>query len=501
MDDKKKLIKNFVGIAFTAGLSFATQGSSNIILGVLNIISSGIASNYIQKTEYDKIKKLIQETDPSELNHDIKKLIVKSIEWAIKNIEYLYKRQLNNKGEILELREFTQKLVSETKILKHLLEDKPDTIYEEIENTTDPDTIYNTFNLKVSDFPVINKTQPYSSFFQEQFKPNLQLCFGELLKLKENRPALIAYQRNIYKTIDSKLDDVITQNKEILSQLKETNEKKASDNYTNSLTRVKSYFSARTSDELSSEFKEQLDLQFQEIQQQYQQISKHTDLLIDIKGMTKGVLIELQKNWISKNKVYVLGGGFIFLVIISFFIYHNINLPFNAIVSIVENPNLSVNQQYPSLGKEQNAKIRFYFPSEIKLKEITFENGIVLPDIPRNLKEQKIKVELLDKYWTFSNDSMKLKKGTIQLDIEPNNSMAKITGSVFSHIGQIPIESAFVSVDDELKTETNVDGKFLINVPVHLRKPKYVIKIVALGFHSQKREYTPGNEIPVGLHK
>ena len=41
-------------------------------------------------------------------------------------------------------------------------------------------------------------------FFKENFTSNLQLCFGELLKNKANRPALIAYQREVYQNLDSK---------------------------------------------------------------------------------------------------------------------------------------------------------------------------------------------------------------------------------------------------------------------------------------------------------
>ena len=225
MNEKFAIIKNIAGFAITTGLSITTQGSSNLIIGALSGIVGGISNNFFDKIEFNKIGKLLKETDPSDLNHDLQKIIVQAVEWAILNIQILYKKELSEPSQIRELKLFTNSLLEELKLLNNTLSEKGESIYKIIENPINENTLLKTFDINIEGLPTINKNNPYKNFFIKQFEPNLKLCFGELLKNEKNRPALIAYQREVYQNLDQTINKVIAQNELILQKLDDIQEK------------------------------------------------------------------------------------------------------------------------------------------------------------------------------------------------------------------------------------------------------------------------------------
>ena len=241
-------------------------------------------------------------------------------------------------------------------MLEHVLSEKPDSIYQEIEASNDSDKIFKIFDLNVDEFPVINPDIPFNSFFKDQFKPNLQLCFGELLKSEEHRPALIAYQREVYQTINNKIDQVANQNKKVLKQLEESGKQDKQKQYVKSidqLSRIKGKISKGSGINILPEFLEIINSQNQTIEQ-------NTKLLIDttgrleedvteLKGISKGFLKVLNKNWISKNKVLTASIITFLLIVIAGFSYNYITAPFNTVINIDISPELEIHPNYPPL--------------------------------------------------------------------------------------------------------------------------------------------------------
>ena len=146
MDSKKEILKNFAGLALTTGLAIATQGRTELAMGVLNGISGNLASSFIEKTDYTKIKNLLNDTDPSDLNHDLKKLIIKSVEWAIKNIQFLYKKDLEDQEQIKHLQYFTENLLQEVKVLNDSLVEGEDQLYGIVEGAGNSNEIFSKFD-------------------------------------------------------------------------------------------------------------------------------------------------------------------------------------------------------------------------------------------------------------------------------------------------------------------------------------------------------------------
>lgn len=76
---------------------------------------------------------------------------------------------LSDKNEIRLLNSFTEGLTDELKLLHKTFGSKNISIYNKIEKPTDTEEIFETFDLKVDEFPLINQDEPYN-LFQKTFQ-------------------------------------------------------------------------------------------------------------------------------------------------------------------------------------------------------------------------------------------------------------------------------------------------------------------------------------------
>lgn len=502
MNERKEFIKNVAGMALSAGLAITTQGTSNLVLGVLGGIATGFTGSYFEKIEFNKIKNLLKETDPSDLNHDLQKIIVQGVEWAILNIQILYKKEDLNKEQLKELELFTKLLIEQIKLLKDSLSEKSGSLYTIIEKPKSDQELFTTFDLKVDSFPIIKPEIPYNSFFKENFTSNLQLCFGELLKNKANRPALIAYQREVYQNLDNNIDKVINQNELILKKLSDNKERETVLDNNTKWKNVKQKVSATPLTNVNPEFEKLLNQQLSDIKQD-------TELLIDVtsdikkelekvKGLTKGISKELKQNWVSKNKVWILSLFAIAIISILGLMYQIKTTPFTMNVGVGLDESIKVHPEYPTLSKE--AKIRFYFPAETIEKDISTNNEVLLTEIPNKLNYFKCKIELLDAYWEFSEDSLLVSKNNKHLYVRPNDKLSSIDGKVLSRDGQTLINNAKIIVDNSTAT-TNELGEFHIKVPINLRRINYIIRVEKEGYISKEKSYVAGDAVEILISK
>lgn len=242
---------------------------------------------------------------------------------------------------------------------------------------------------------------------------------------------------------------------------------------------------------------------------QLSDISKKTDLLVDmsgqiidelgkVKGITKSFSKDLQQNWVSKNKVWVIAIISIAVLGIIGLLYSKFTAPFQMNVGVVVDNSIDIHPEYPKLSDE--ARIRFYFPEETKEKEVTFSNEIILSKISNKLKDSRCKAELLDSYWALSKDSIEINKGFSSLSIRPNEALAAINGRVQSRDGQTLLSNAIVKVDN-IQSTTDEYGKFSLEVPIPLRRMKYIVRIEKEGYSTSEVEYIAGSDIEIRLIK
>ena len=488
MQGNRDIYTNIAGLIFTTGLAFATQGSSVLTLGVLNGIAGNLASGFVKKTSYRKLKKLIQGVDPSNLNHDLQKLIAQAVKYAITNIEILYAKELESKDHKKELKLFIKDLIKEIEVLEHIIKDKEESIYQIIEKADNEAEAFKTFDLNVHEFPVINPEIPFNLFFEKQFKPNLELAFSELLKDEKNRPALIAYQRAVYKNLDGNINHIIQQNREILSKLEEKE-----------LRTIQTQVHQVNLDQPSEIFIKSINARQEEIYTDLKESTEkiQADIAL-IKSLVKGLGKDLHRGWMKKEKVLVFAGLGVTVVIALFVLYSFWSQPFVSNIAIAQDENIKVHPDYPKVGEE--AIIRFYFPAETKEKELTFSNEIILNEIPKNLENQKIKAELIDRYWKLSQDSININSGSNTIKIKPNDRLSRISGRVLSRDGQTLLGDALVQTGD-LQAQTNENGEFTIEVPYDQRRLKYDLRVERTGYNTGEFEYHAGSEKEIRLLK
>ena len=142
----------------------------------------------------------------------------------------------------------------------------------------------------------------------------------------------------------------------------------------------------------------------------------------------------------------------------------------------------------------------FYFPSETIEKEITSNNEVILTEIQNKLNYSKCKVELLDAYWEFSEDSLLISKNNKFLYVRPNDKLSNIVGKVLSRDGQTLINAAKIIVDNSTAT-TNKLGEFYIKVPINLRRINYIIRVEKEGYISKEKSYVAGDAVEILISK
>lgn len=233
-------------------------------------------------------------------------------------------------------------------------------------------------------------------------------------------------------------------------------------------------------------------------------IKKNTDQLINDSGEIKGKLDILinksqplstninekkNKSWFDKHKQFLITVLVILILIVSALIYNIYSTPFNMNVSLNYNKS-TVHTLYPKLSDK--AIVRFYFPSETKEKQITISNEIIINEIPSIFKNKKIKVQLIDDFWELTSDAIILKPDAVSLFMQPNDKLKIISGQVKDLLGNNLSEVNVYS--QGLKAITDRQGRFVINVPLELRKPEYNLEVSKKGFILKNIEYLPGDD-------
>ena len=201
--------------------------------------------------------------------------------------------------------------------------------------------------------------------------------------------------------------------------------------------------------------------------------------------------------WLSHYKVLVISILALSIIIIYTLFVEIKTAPFQMNVGLSIDKTIQVHSDYPELSKE--ARVLFYFPDEVKEKEVTFSNEMLLSEIPNKLNDTKCRVELKDPYWTLSKKNLLIQDNAVTLSIKPNEVLSKIKGEVNDIFGN-SLNNVFIKMET-LSTKTDERGYFSINIPVEERRTQYNIRIEKDGYISKKLEYTAGTNIEVRLNK
>ena len=479
MDNHTKLYSSIAGATIMTGLSLATYGSSGIVLGVLNGIAGNLAAAYIEKTEYKKIKKLINNAKPDELNHDLQKLIIKASTWASKNIEILYKENLSNKHQVKELERFTKRLKNEFELLKYILDEDDESIVKIVKKRNNTE-VFEKLHLSNIQLPIINPIKPYNQFFKDHFEKHFKLCFSELLKKNENRPAYIAYQKAVYDNLTESIEKVIEQNNLILAKL-DVKQSKSLSQENQEWRNIKEYST-------TLDFNQQKQLFDDSLKETNEKLNEELKAdILEIKKITGAFLYELKSNWFEKNRIYTYSIIATFIIICCVLGYKIYTTPFTSTFKIQVAKNIQVHPEYPELT--ENAHLSFSLPNGTVKREINTSEDISLNNLKSKFYNKKIGVRLDDKYWKLTTDSTKLSDKAQVLFIKPNDFMSEIRGVVYArNINKTILKDAVVKVGN-LQTKTDINGEFILKIPFSERKIFHSIRISKEGYLTSNFEY------------
>ncbi|MBK6610020.1 MAG: hypothetical protein IPI59_06785 [Sphingobacteriales bacterium] len=265
LDKRKFLI--WLGIAATATVFGGPIGV--LISGKAGAVVGGVAAglgNDIFAAHLNEFvtKNCVRALDPNDINHDLARIFKNAHLLAVKNVCFLFKKteqnpNYNNAADnitkrLIKLLEDTAAFsITEEEMISFsnkknqaslaaFNENILATLFKEEEKENKKEK---SFWRKIGDFlrgietsPIETAfDKPYWEFFNKNFAPQIQLCFGELLK--KDHAAWVAYQRivlnsmgesieHIKKTTDrtdTKIDRIDTKQDEILKELRDLTDK------------------------------------------------------------------------------------------------------------------------------------------------------------------------------------------------------------------------------------------------------------------------------------
>jgi hypothetical protein len=228
MPNMKSHISNAAGVICTLGLGVF----ASLFSGISHMVVEGLAVHLFA----DMSKRLgqgiwndleILKTHPSKLNYDLQKVFEKSILRAINNVNILYKDKKSHnipKNVLIQLRKEIQGYINNTNInfaesedFKNYFNDDEQVAEKKLMEKLE--TI-----LSRSDLP-----QSYIFFFGKNFIKQLRLCFAEELKMKENRPAWIAFSKMMMERTSEMVQEILKEQSEINKKLDNLKEKEIYD--------------------------------------------------------------------------------------------------------------------------------------------------------------------------------------------------------------------------------------------------------------------------------
>lgn len=192
--DAGVLISTFGLAAFAAVAERGLTGT--VLTSVLGGIFTNIASEVITPL-LGRISGMVLKKHPGELNHDLQKLLAQAIGDALRNVELLYKEQYpdketNNTGTefLRQLRSQVQELLSPASGATITNQELQQYLYD-----TGDISYSNLLDRLQSSYIKENFDDRFASFFRAAFPAQLQICYAEHLKNKDNHAAWVAFQK------------------------------------------------------------------------------------------------------------------------------------------------------------------------------------------------------------------------------------------------------------------------------------------------------------------
>ena len=463
------------------------------LLSLIGSISSSISANFLYRLTPQKIKGWVGGTHPNDLNHNIKKLFIESIDDALSNIGILFS-ETNHSEE--DKKNAKLLIKSQQKHLKKILSngdkiqigeiDVKQFLYDANED------IVNFIEAQIGSFGIAD---PFKSFLSQNLPFQIQLCFGEGLKNPANNNAWIAFQRMLIEDIRSEIKQMADSQQSIKEDLSDLKFEKSGFSKEQILEIHQLVELLNNKKLISIKLNEGISQSLSLIEKKANEIiylTTNTNITVD-QLKVLGENIERQ-NRITHTLIYFIVG--IIFISSSYALFKYTNHPFTASIRIVDwkgEPNASIN----NFG----GKITIWLGNKEQPARTIADGNVQFSDIPAKYKNKKVNIQFIS---SPEYESMYIKDNEIILKRGESSDLKiyikgidSIHGYVRNDSTKEGIDRALVSVNGA-STYTDSSGKYIIHIPIEKQEIKQIIRVEKENFEeSEKEKWLVGNTNPI----
>ena len=506
MKSIKKDIPSLIGFVATASIAAISGGLVNpsattaiTLLGSAGGgISASLAASFLTGFTPSKIKKWFVDVHPDNLNHDIKKLFIQSVNEALDNIFVLFSEtqaSADEKKQAKQLIKTLQKHLPDIFLNNNqILLEEPEIkqfLYEK-----DKEEIFCSFI--ENQFDALGITEPFKSFLAKHLPAQIQLCFGEGLKQPANNNAWIAFQRMLIEEIRNDIKQIADTQQSIKDDLSDLKFEKSGFSE-KQITEIRELIKILNNKKLVEvKIKSALDQSIKSIEEKVDEIiSTTTDTNRTVQRIEK-------KGDKHRQRMYIVVAVFavLLLAVCSFVVYNVIYSPFTATIQIVD-----------WKGGTDNLYILDNCKSKLIIDEIGFEKGgyeinsdyeVVIPDVSAKYKNKEVKVKFQDSYMYLKDTVIMLKKGEKSKSKIYLSGLDSIRGNIKDYDNGESIDSALIIVNGQ-RVYSDSLGNFEMSFQPEKQEIIQFIEIYKTNYNQWNLEvdmrtnlYRP---IPVKLHR
>lgn len=461
--------------------------AGNVLSEKLGLFASGIPGNFRRK-------------HPSELNHDLQKLLLSAIQVALKNIEVLYSEKNIDKEDITNVKVFTREIINNLPIYFNATTDD-DEGNKQINRLLDTNNDSNEILFQFMQLEMANYQLSFSyrSFLEDNISIQLQLCIAEKFKDEKHRKGWIAFQRLMFQDIKDNIDLVLKGQESLqrdIQDLKSSkinnpiildiSDQKVIERVLKGLTfeNISISFNKSLRDILK-DFERQQEILLENIIENRKISEKNYHVSLETREYAienrEGlrVLDKTVEKKLTGKKVALLTTISIVLLFLTIWIHnYYTSIPFAATLE------LKIKDSKTNLALKNKIIAQIFLEEEVLESEV-INNEVKLLSIPGKYRNKPVKIILKN----IQYEPYKLYCDSCLVTLNPNKlipvelittNLDVVKGFVLSENGHT-ISGATVIVNN-IESKTDSNGAFSISLPLEKQKPFQDISVYKEGY-------------------
>jgi len=161
--------------------------------------------------------------------------------------------------------------------------------------------------------------------------------------------------------------------------------------------------------------------------------------------------------------------------------------PFDFSIQLKETPSSKVPNTYPKL---EDAILELWVDNVFRKSDALKNNTADFKSLPAKMKDRSLPIQLKAPYWKLATDSIKINGKSQTIFIEPDGSLAKITGKLIDDVKGNPVPSVTIETLSET-TQTDAQGNFSLSIPLEKQREEYEVYANKENFLGWKGTATP----------